>query len=285
MSVKTPFFLFACLLSTLAPSLLLGQDFTEKNGVAYQGYRIHIRDVVILKRKGNYIKISCVVYNTGREDVQLGNADKLKDKLVVNFDESFLQGSDARFAPSIEEHIVKKKLFIPASGKKDLRKLNVKVPKSHTEENIVFTTERHHPADLRPNDLCGDLVLDTLFETKRASKKYAFITYRLRNAGKGAVSLIGKKDDPFDNISFDAYFAGTPTLGRGARNAGHYFIDDKALVENKGILFPGEVYTGHLKVDTSQKTRYTSVLILFVDGVQQLVECDETNNKKHILLK
>lgn len=269
----------------LLPILACAQVLSEKGEEpTYKGQRIHINNINIGKRKSTSIVVNCMVFNTGREDVQLGDEQKLKGKLVVSFDESFLSSSDARYAINIKEEVLRKKIFIKTSESKELRKINVTIPKNKSDDEVVFTTETRENQLLKPNDLCGDLVIDSLW-LKGMKKKQAIVGYRLRNKGKGAVSLTGKDDDPFDNISFNTYFTGTPYLGRGAREAGVYYIDDAVLPKQRGVLFPNETYFGELKIDTSLKTRYTSVLIVYIDAVQLLVECDETNNKYHLLLK
>lgn len=258
---------------------LLAQEALE----GYQGYRLDVFGVKLVKKKSSYIKIDCKLYNTGREAIAF-NAD-LPKSLIVNFDEDFLESKEGKsYASYIKNAILSSGKSIKSGGSLSLSKFKVSIPKGAVQQQdaaFEVTLGADNEGQDFQRDRCSDLRIDSIFVIKK-TKRYAIIGYILTNHGTGAVSLEGTSD-PYDNVGIEAYFTGAPKLGRGALVSGRFFIT-KALKESNGILFPGKQYTGKLKISLSKKTRYTASLILFVDAQGVIIECDETNNTSYIIM-
>ncbi len=267
---------FVCL---LFPCLSLFAQ--EGDSLSYQGYRINVYQVDILKKKSSYIKLDCKVYNTGREDIVL-NSDA-PEHLVVNFDEDFKASKDGKaYIPYIKQALLRSGRSVEVGGSFTFDNYKVKFPKGAiAKEEKAFEVTVGQSEDEFGQGRCSDLKIDSIYVIKK-TKRYLTVGYVLKNYGNGAVSLEGTSS-PYDNVGIEAYFTGAPKLGRGALVSGRFYIT-KALKESNGVLFPNQKYEGTLKISLSKKTRYTASLILFVDAQGVIIECDETNNTSYIIV-
>lgn len=128
---------------------------------------------------------------------------------------------------------------------------------------------------------CPDLIIDKIEIVKR-SKSKATISYVISNRGDAPAKLSGGTKKEADNAAFKMYFSSDDQLNRGDILVGGHYIDDSDLAEG-GILPPGYMYTGEIQVSLKKKTSFTPVLVLNVDALQRITECDETNNTNSVV--
>lgn len=123
---------------------------------------------------------------------------------------------------------------------------------------------------------CADLVIGNV-ELLEIRKKCLILQYTVYNQGAAPANLFGAKRKRTDNTVIRAYFSGDEQFNRADIAAGATFIYAKD-VPNKGIIYNGEQYTGIIEIDRRKQSNYLAFILLHVDGLGTLRECDETNN-------
>jgi len=124
---------------------------------------------------------------------------------------------------------------------------------------------------------CADLVIGAI-EVLEIQEKCLILQYTIYNQGAAPVNLFGeKKRKRTDNTVVRAYFSGDDQLNRGDIAAGAAYIYEKDI-PNNGILQNGEYHTGIIEVDRRKQSNYIAIILLQVDALDTLDECDETNN-------
>jgi len=273
------------------PSYLM-QDTIIPSKKDYQGYRLQITNIKVLKKKNNQRKISCTLINTGREKVRtpLKNSDP---NLVVQFDASLEENGFTAYKNSIERALLKKKFTLDAGkiasnyelkfniSPEVLAENNTKETKAAKKQNSDNKTTSLPTDAIYDQSLCGDLRIDTFFVLKRF-KKSVELGFKITNCGKGPAALFGETDETEDNVAIRAFASGTPKLSRGDLVLGGAFIEG-GMEDKNGVLMPNESFSGSFKVETKKKTRYMPYFILSIDIYQGLWECDETNNVHPLL--
>jgi len=128
---------------------------------------------------------------------------------------------------------------------------------------------------------CSDLVIGAI-DILEIQEKCLILQYTVYNQGTAPANLFGPKRKRTDNTVVRAYFSGDEQLNRGDIAAGATFIYQKD-VPNNGILSNGKYYTGIIEVDRRKQSNYLAFILLQVDALGTLRECDETNNVGWIL--
>jgi len=128
---------------------------------------------------------------------------------------------------------------------------------------------------------CADLVIGNI-EILEIQEKCLVLQYTVYNQGIASANLFGTKRKRTDNTVVRAYFSGDEQLSRSDIAAGATYIHEKD-VPNNGVLHNGEYYTGIIEIDRRKQSNYLAIIILQVDALETLRECDETNNVAWIL--
>lgn len=258
----------------------------------YQGYRLQITNIKVLKKKGNQRKISCTLINTGREKVRTPLKNSAPN-VVVQFDKSLEDNGFTAYKNSLERALLKNKFTLDAGkiasnyelkfniSTEVLAENSAKEAKAANKQNNDNKTAPLPTGEVYDQSLCGDLRIDTFFVLKR-SKKTVELGFKITNCGKGPAALFGETDETEDNVAIRAFASGTPKLSRGDLVLGGAFIEG-GMEDKNGVLMPNESFSGSFKVETKKKTRYMPYFILSVDIYQGLWECDETNNVQPLL--
>ena len=258
----------------------------------YQGYRLQITNIKVLKKKGNQRKISCTLINTGREKVRIPLKNSTPN-VVVQFDKSLEENGFTAYKNSLERALLKKKFTLDAGkiasnyelkfniSQEVLVENSAKENKAANKKNKSQSIISLPPTDVYDKSLCADLKIDTFFVLKR-SKRTVELGFKITNYGKGPAALFGETNETADNVALRAYASGTPKLSRGDLVLGGAFIEG-GMEDKNGVLMPNESFSGSFEVETKKKTRYMPYFILSVDAYQGLWECDETNNVQPLL--
>lgn len=128
---------------------------------------------------------------------------------------------------------------------------------------------------------CADLVIGAI-DILEIEEKCLILQYTIYNQGAAPANLFGAKRKRTDNTVVRAYFSGDEQLSRSDIAAGATYIYEKD-VPNNGILHNGEHYTGIIEIDRRKQSNYLVFIILQVDALETLRECDETNNVGWVL--
>ncbi|MEM8908693.1 MAG: hypothetical protein AAGD05_12660 [Bacteroidota bacterium] len=286
-----------------APSL--SQDSLPARSQTYQGFRIHLHDLQVSKQSDDWLKISYVPINTGREDLRFGDLHlKHLQNLVIAFDEDFTASQLAPLQASIEATLLREDLTILAG--KVLPRKEMKIPlqqplsaalgdptlqakgdpkpkkkkkKSEADSFSINVGEGEATTYLDKNN-CADLIIDTLKIIKQ-SKRSVTLEYTIVNQGKGPANLLGSKKGNADNVAFKAHLSSSNKLKRGNIVIGGGFVRNPNKGESN-LLAPNESWVGTLKLDLHKMTRFTPYIILELDTYQGVRECNERNNRNAV---
>ena len=158
-------------------------------------------------------------------------------------------------------------------------------------ETDEFANAPHYEVDLDADvkgkdfleeDICADLVMESVKIVKQSGKSVT-LEYVIANYGNGSAALFGesKKDD--DNVAIKAHLSKSRKLTRGSIPLKGTYIS-KGVKNKSGMLLPKERVVNTMKIDVSKMTKFTPVLVLSLDGFQDVEECDEFNNTVFINL-
>jgi len=276
----------------LAAPTLTTPDTIIPSKKTYQGYRLKITNIKVIKKKGNQRKISCTLINTGREKVITPRSSSAPN-VVIKYDKSLAENGLSAYQNSLERAIFKKKFTLDAGKIASNYELKFNISKEvlaaneATENKAVTNKNKDNSTPVIPStsiydeSLCPDLKVDTFFVLKR-SKKTVELGFKITNYGAGPAAMFGETTDTEDNVAIRAYASGTPKLSRGDLVLGGAFIEG-GMEDQNGVLMPNESFSGSFVVETRKKTRYMPYFILSIDAYQGLWECDETNNVQPLL--
>lgn len=274
----------------------------------YQGYRIHLTAIKVMKRGDDWVKINFNAVNTGRHNINLSKKEQ-RYWVQFNFDQSIYEQKLGGIKEQIKEALFKEKFkleagklvknqplkvsTLPSASPKIeqpspeiVKTENTSSTKKKEASDILFTTKGKSEVTAKSiqeeKSQCPDLVIDTVIISEQ-SKKWATLEYTLVNIGKGPIQLYGKGDGNKGSLAIRGYISGVPRLSKGALPIGGKFVQS-GLEASNGQLLPNEKYTGKVKLDISKKTRYMRSIILSLSGNILIDECDRTNNTKGLQL-
>jgi hypothetical protein len=151
------------------------------------------------------------------------------------------------------------------------------------EASIIFSEETQKnmrqfdfEGKVPPIDSCFDLTIKSL-KVLEKHKKDIIVEYTIFNKGNVAIPIEGTKKTKKDNVGIQIFFSGDDKYNRGDLLVDGIFIEMPSNSDN-GLIQPNESYKAQLKIDLKRKTSYHTTLILYIDPMQVLKECDETNN-------
>lgn len=249
----------------------------------YQGYRLQITNIQIIKKKNNQRKITCTLINTGREKVRFPLKANSPYQVILQYDNSLSTSGLANYKNSLERALYRKKVNLDAGNITSDFELKFNISNEELAAATAKANNTHSSKPFEPNtqeiydkSLCADLQIDTIFIIKR-SKKTVELAFKITNYGKGPAAMFGETTATEDNVAIRAYASGTPKLSRGDLVLGGAFIEG-GLEDDNGVLMPNESFSGSFTVETRKKTRYMPYFILSIDDYQSLWECDERNN-------
>lgn len=297
-------------------------DSLPDRNPSYIGYRVALADVVIKKQETNLTKITCTVINTGREDIALGEDLSPPNSLVISFDASLQESGLAPKVREIRDAVMQSELYVRPGEifkKMDFTVLatpalivpTIPEPPAQANQEVVATpiAKETNPSDIAPEPVaenseengkngvltdkgeaaivteaeqCPDLIIESVRILKK-TKKWVTLEYTITNQGAGSVALLGASKAETDNLALRAYMSRTEKLTRGSITLGGTYVDDLPK-SSDGQLNPGNKYTGKIRLDIRKLTKFTPTIILELDPYMSVLECDETNNRNHILV-
>ncbi len=291
------------------------QEFLSFENPEYIGYRIALTDLSVTTSKNDMLKIEFTPINTGRKDLLFGKNITPPPSLVVIFDESIYKSSLTPYAEeiraAIQDHdfhissgkIYKKisiKLPIKAQDKdqKDERVTDIlenprlakpidknKEPENFTKkgvnsddfENTLAASSFNYTHQDYDENACADLVFESIKVIKKSKSKVT-IEYTIVNLGEGPATIINSRKNEEKNMALKAHFSSRDKLTKGSLTFGGDFVQ-KGLDHSKGKLYPGQKYTGTIKLNIQKMTKFTPYIILELDPYLSVFECDKKNNK------
>ena len=291
---------------------------TNVPDLPYIGYRVHITKIQTLKKTDDEVKIRFIAINTGRETVNLGKEDETTEKAQILFDKSLESNSLSAYEDQIIAAVFAKNMPLYAGQIKLNQELNftpsetftargpekgskpkaVKkeppVEKEQPQENIegvkeeIKTEIENTPEettekiDLEPTTseeaLCADLILENVKMVKKGVWA-ATIEFTVTNKGEGSATLRGNDKGDLDDVGIRLMGSTSSRMTKSAIPLGGHTLSDKKV---KKVLGPNESYTGTMKVDITNLSKYTPFIIMELDANDHITECDEGNNRSSV---
>jgi len=249
---------------------------TDQITEEYNGYRVALVNLEKGTSRGNSVDIKGTLVNTGKHKVVLPL--KASDSIVINFDHTLEENGLTLSSSEIQQAILQQSVILEPGQLLSSFSTSIPTATSSTNTEELLASKG---GDFQ--EYCPDLQIDTFFVSKR-TKKYAEISFKIVNVGKGPAPMYGESKDIEDNIAIRAYASGTENLSRGDLIIGGAYIES-GLEGEAGILQPLETYAGAFRIDIKKKTRHMPYLIISIDDYQKLWECDEGNNVKNIVYR
>lgn len=251
----------------------------------YEGYRCAILQVSDVSVKGDKVRFTCSLANTGKKELNF-HPEHPDGRVVFTGDRSFQESALAQEQELVGLGLLRSGIQIKPgeilTGQKvvldrqtDSAPL-VKRPEMVTAKTVGDAQHEDKTYAEIVEEGCPDLIIDSLWilGEKRNSMQ---LMIRLRNQGEGPAHLYtADRKDKGMGVSF--YFGTTERISRGSMFVQGEHIDD-GLNEEKGMLLPGQSIVKTVNLDTRRHTRFLTALQCRVDTFQRVVECDETNNE------
>lgn len=259
----------------------------------YQGYRLYLTQINVLKETNNWVKINFSVINTGNREVDFGQKGR-EHWVQVLFDDSIRSSKLGGFQDNIRQGLYNAN-FKLAPGKiatdqelKFPKVLKWSQPKKEeTEEEVIVLNKKviNEPvvaAELIENrEKCPDLTFSK-FKIVEKGKKHVVLEYSVKNVGKGPAVLQKKEKGDDLLIGIRVFLSGAPVVSRASKELGMDFL---RVPYYKKELYPDEEITQQTKIQTKGKTSFLKYLVLQIDSYQLMQECDRRNNEGAVELK
>jgi len=143
----------------------------------YTGYRIELVNIEASEEKGDLVKITGTLINTGRKKVVL--PPKSSTNLVINFEDALQNKGLAHLSKKMQYALGRQKLRLePGQLVQEISFLVKQEPgQSIGSSNEEFVAKGNNVGI----DACPDLQIDTFFVSKR-TKRYAEISFKIVNS-------------------------------------------------------------------------------------------------------
>lgn len=278
----------------------------------YQGYRLQVYNIEVMKEGRDFYQIRCNLANTGRENLDI-KPTRPQPQLILNYDHTIFENKLGSYRENIRRSLTTADLKLKTGKVKDCfflrfpkmlpedtvrnpnppamiteagvnkdkdaeQEVDTKQAES-AEENITRETEKSAQpvAVFTPEDAsCYDFSIDTV-KVLKYGKKSVLLEYTLKNNGNAGAPMLGKTDAENDNLAIRAFISGVPKMTKGALVFGGTFVENQEKGAD-GKIPPGMRYKATFELDIRDKSRYMNYLILSLDPFNTVEECDERNN-------
>lgn len=289
-----------------------GGDTLLPADIAYSGYRLHVRDVEVVKEKRGRFLLRCDVVNTGRRPVAMGPGFPVRF-LQTAFDESLLAGglaplglalrgalTDSREKFAVGEWREGLEFWVDPTAVPESRELvtddferrrvrprraragRESDPKTSIDDATVLASLEPEALSLGDGDAdsCVDLAVTTMRVVERGGKR-ATLAFGITNVGSAPLHV----KDLGESLPLDIFLGGAAAISGSSRRVGRVELAERLRDGEGDRLAPGETLALTESINVEAATRYTSVLTARLDGAQVLRECNETNNEASALLE
>ncbi len=288
------------------------QELPHIDNPEYIGYRMALVNLSVSPDKSkNTYKITFTAINTGRKDLLFGKKISKPPQLVINFDHSLMDTGLSDHVETIRTAVINENFHIAPGKIAEARTVKVKLSQSPKPPQEVFEpmetnpqkpgtgielpekeeqfTAKAAPMDDFENALlgapahqydenaCSDLVFESIKVVKKSKGKVT-LEYTIINNGEGPAKLVHSQKQAHKNLAFQAYLSSKDKITKSSFSLENSFIE-KGLKDSNGKLYPGQRFTGTVKINVQKMTKFTPFVILELDPYLSVHECDKTNNK------
>jgi hypothetical protein len=164
--------------------------------------------------------------------------------------------------------------------------LNAHPRKSKKKENENITT-LEQPIEIIAKDTiiqhpCVNFVIDSIWVVKQKNKNITLAFY-IKNIGNQAVRLWGETPESSDNLAVKAYLSSFDHYVNSAYFLRGLYLQDEANAIG-GILDPQQRIKATMEINLKDKTKFTPYILLEINALQNIEECETGDNFKAIRL-
>jgi len=289
--------LFISLTLGLAAASTAPRDTLMPSSISYAGYRVYIRNVKILKQKGSEYLLGMEIVNTGKRPISFGPGFPSR-YLQTRFDESLRNAGLLSLGLQIREGLLdtREKLDVGEwmTSMEILVRADAKIEEvtfsRDNFERVSSTVKRRNPASdnraspevaasAKTPSNCVDLVIAEV-KILEQNKKNATVQVTISNEGSESFPL----DNINEGLSLSVFVSGSARISNSSKKLKQVNLTERLSSQTKAALSTGENVVLVERLDISDATRYTAVLIAQLDSGQVVAECNETNNEADALL-
>ena len=269
-------------------------DTLVPSDIAYQGYRIHVREIELLKQRKNRYLLRVDLVNTGKRAVGFGPGFPARF-LQTDFDDSIVDAGLVALAEPLRAALLASDLKLESGdGVSDQEYWVIPGEAAKRPEARIDTFSRRASPITRTRATtssavtssppvaaaCPDLQVTKLAITQR-SKSTLTLQLSVTNSGKLSID----KARAGAGATLDIYVGGSASITNASRLLARIALSDRlrGLGAGEGLA-AGEVLTIVQVLDIAQVTKYNGVLTVQIDPGQVILECDETNNTSSLAL-
>jgi hypothetical protein len=129
---------------------------------------------------------------------------------------------------------------------------------------------------------CVNFIIDSIWMVKQKSKT-ATIAFSIKNIGNQAVRLWGETPESSDNLAVKAFLCSFDHYVNSAHFIRGLYIQDEANAIG-GILEPSQSIKAMMEINLKDKTKFTPYILLEINALQNIEECETGDNFKAIRL-
>ncbi len=242
---------------SLLLGLLLGGTASLMPAQAnYQGLRLAVFELVVVKQNNTTISLHCSVANTGRLPVDLNGKGGLSfPPLVVELDTLRLPAVLLDRSALVQRALMRTKIRLAPGEIRPGLLLSIQLQNTLPEAVTL-------PA-------CTNLVIDTAYfigQTERTLRLH----FQLRNNSRTAARLF----ESDQVLVLNTYFVSGSKLTRGAIFAGQILLKEpRGLID--GVLPAGATVVWETEISAKNRTRFSPRLALEFDPLQVLPDCEQ----------
>lgn len=266
-------------------SQIVRRDTLVPSDIVYQGYRVHVRRVELLKQRKDRYLLRVEVVNTGKRAVGFGPGFPARF-LQTDFDISLAQAGLFSLAGPLRDALLATDLKLEAgqaiAGQEfwvtpgEVTKVVEGRMDTFSRQAGMITRSRPtaSTSDLVTIPTCPDLSVSKVSISQRG-KSSVTLQISLSNVGHSAID----KNRAGTGATLDIYVGGSDRITNASKRIQRFNLSEKLSALNVGKgLGPGDIITLVEMIDITGVSKYNGVLTVQVDPGQVIIECDETNN-------
>ncbi len=307
-----------------APGHVFLPDTLVPADLAYRGYRLHLRDIALLKQRKDKYLFRLTAVNTGARPVTLGPGFP-QHVLQTDFEDALLQSGFLPLAASLRAALLRSDLSLPVAESASGLEFWVSADQSVDEviartDDFEYVPEAAAPtvktsrgstpakdtdrlyasaapiAPIGPPTMVADAQAEVQVRAEPSPcADLATASMKVTQRQRGSVMLqieltnlgpaLLTTADLGAGASLDIYLGGATSVTNASQRIARINLSSRLGPSLNAGLETGETITILERIDVSSATRYTSVVVAQIDPGQVIVECDETNNETSLLLK
>ncbi len=282
--------------------------------IAYSGYRLHLRDIVLLKQRKDKYLIGFTVVNTGARPLSFGPGFP-QHFLQTDFEETLVQSGLLPLAPGLRAALLASRLDLDIG--QSVRGVEHWVTADTPAQAVIARTDafdRSPSTAVRRRDSattltassvvtpettstdvekpsvgsvtkvsmasCVDIAVASLTVTQR-QRGSVMLQIEITNLGPASLTTVSLGS----GATLDLYLGGASTVTNASQRIARVNLSSRLGPSLNTGLATGASITLLERIDVSAATRYTKMLVAQIDPGQVIAECDETNNEASLLLK